>query len=537
MEKVGVYCRLSDEDRDKKNVNDDSDSIQNQKSMLLKYALQNDWDVIDIYSDDDYSGAGMYRPDFERMIKDCEAGRINLVLCKTQSRFSRDMEVVEKYLHNKFLLWGVRFVSIVDNADTEVRGNKKARQINGLINEWFLEDLSDNIKKSLSNKRDDGLFMGSFAPYGYIKDPKNKHKLIIDEVASEVVRKIFEHYKNGLGYYRICQILINDRVDCPSIYKKKSGSNFICMNIDYSTVKWTTDTIAKILRNEAYIGNLVQGKRTSVSYKNRKYKPVEKEKWSVKENVHEPIIDMNTWIAVKKRLMKNKNESPTRSGDIHFFSQKVYCAECQKIFMRNVYSVKGEPSGKRAYLQCKGAKKYRSCCNRNAIRLDMLETAVIDEINLQLQRFYNQNSLEQQYNNQSKIKSRYPDRIKALELEKAKLERKVNDQNIYYKNLYEDKINKIISEQEFVMLREAYLQDTENAKKRIQVIDEELEALKAKANKKDNIISTLKKYKKINKLNKTIIDEFIDKIYIGKVNEETKERDIVIEWNIEELTL
>ena len=118
IEKVGVYCRLSDEDRYKVNKTDDSNSIINQRSMCLKYANQNNWDVVDIYSDDDFSGAGIYRPDFERLIKDCESGKINLVLCKSQSRFSRDMEVIEKYLHNKFIEWGVRFVSIVDNADT-----------------------------------------------------------------------------------------------------------------------------------------------------------------------------------------------------------------------------------------------------------------------------------------------------------------------------------------------------------------------------------------------------------------------------------
>ena len=153
IEKVGVYCRLSDEDRDKLNKNDDSDSIVNQRSMCLKYAQQNGWNVVDIYSDDDFSGAGIYRPDFERMIKDCESGRINIVLCKTQSRFSRDMEVIEKYLHNKFVEWGVRFVSIVDNADTDNEANKKSRQIKGLVNEWYLEDLSNNVNKSLKNKR------------------------------------------------------------------------------------------------------------------------------------------------------------------------------------------------------------------------------------------------------------------------------------------------------------------------------------------------------------------------------------------------
>jgi len=532
--KVGVYCRLSDEDRDKKTKNDNSDSIQNQKSMLLKYALQNNWDVIDIYSDDDYSGAGVYRPDFERMIKDCENGRINLVLCKTQSRFSRDMEVIEKYLHNKFALWGVRFISIVDNADTEVKGNKKARQINGLINEWYLEDLSDNIKKSLSNKRDDGLYMGSFAPYGYIKCPDNKHKLIVDEVAAEVVRKIFEYYKNGLGYYKISQILNNEKIDTPSIYKRKNGSKFVCCSLDYSKAEWNVDTIYRMLRNQTYIGDLVQGKSTSISYKIHKYKAVEKENWSIKKNAHAPIIDIDTWLSVQERL--GKNETPTRTGEIHFFSKKVYCSECQKSFMRNVYRVKNEPTGRRAYLQCKGAKKYRCCENNKAIRIDLLEDAVMNEINLQLKKFYNLTSLEKQYNNSS-IKSKYPDRISILEVEKAKIERSMDDQNIYYKNLYEDKVKKVISETEFAQLREVYIQEIEDNKKRIQVINEDIELLKVKNNRKDNISNILNKYKKINELNKIIIDEFIYRIYIGNINETTRERDITIEWNIKEITM
>ena len=533
IEKVGVYCRLSDEDRDKKSINDDSESIQNQRSMLLKYALQNGWDVVDIYSDDDYSGAGVYRPDFERMIKDCESGKINLVLCKTQSRFSRDMEVIEKYLHNKFIEWGIRFVSIVDNADTKVKGNKKARQINGLINEWYLEDLSDNIKKSLSNKRDDGLFMGSFAPYGYIKDPENKHQLIIDEAVAGIVRKIFEHYKNGLGYYKITQILNSERIATPSIYKKQSGSKFVCYNLDYSKAEWNVDTIYRMLRNQAYIGTLAQGKRTSVSYKVRKTRAVEKENWSIKENAHKPIIDMDTWIAVQQRL--SQHESPTKTGEIHFFSQKVYCDECKRVFMRNVYNVKGEPSGKRAYLQCKGAKKYRNCNNRSAIRLDILESAITDEINLQLKKFYNQALLERQYHTNKNIGDRHSDRMATLKLERENAKKKLNERNVYYKNLYEDRVKKVISEEEFIILREAFLQELEDSQKRIGVIEKELELLKIKMNRKDNITNTLKKYKKINELNKVIIDEFIDKIYIGKVNEEAKERDIVIEWSIEEV--
>ena len=198
--RVGIYCRLSDEDRFKKDKNDDSESIANQKSMLLKYALNKNWEVVNVYSDDDYSGADINRPKFNELIKDCEDGKIDIVLCKTQSRFSRDMEIIEKYLHNKFIEWNVRFISIVDNADTSIESNKKSRQINGLINEWYLEDLSQNIKRSLKNKREDGLFVGSFAPYGYMKSSENKYKLVIDLVASKVVKDIFKMYENGYGY-------------------------------------------------------------------------------------------------------------------------------------------------------------------------------------------------------------------------------------------------------------------------------------------------------------------------------------------------
>ena len=175
--------------------------------MLLKYAIEQGWEVVNIFSDDDYSGADNNRPGFKQLIEACENGKADIVLCKSQSRFSRDIEIIEKYLHNKFIEWGVRFVSIVDNADTDVEGNKKSRQINGLVNEWYLEDLSKNVRKSLQNKREDGQFLGSFAPYGYMKDPDNKNRLLIDPVAAEVVKEIFKMYKYGNGYYKIAKSL------------------------------------------------------------------------------------------------------------------------------------------------------------------------------------------------------------------------------------------------------------------------------------------------------------------------------------------
>ena len=531
IEKVGVYCRLSDEDRDKLNKNDDSNSIINQRSMCLKYANQNGWNVVDIYSDDDFSGAGTYRPDFERLIKDCESGKINIVLCKSQSRFSRDMEVIERYLHNKFVSWGVRFVSIVDNADTSIESNKKSRQINGLINEWYLDDLSANIKKSLKNKREDGLFMGSFAPYGYEKSADDKHKLVIDSVAANVVKKIFQLYAEGYGYYKICEYLNNNNIPPRSVYKKQKGSKFVCSCCDLKTIKWKPDTVAQILRNEVYIGNLVQGKITSMGYKVHKFKRVDKNDWSRIENSHEPIIDLETWNKVQKIL--GTHQEPIKTGEIHYLSRKVYCSKCEKVFIRNVYNVNEEHTIKRAYLQCKSAKKYHSCDNNKAIKMEELETILLNAINDLLDNYYDKNNLQELYNKRNQQDTKTHEKIIILEKEKNNLNKKIEDNKTFYRNLYEDKVKGTITDDMFNMMSNDYLKEIETMNKRIKSIDDEiknLQVIKETRNQSDEILN---KYKHITKLNKVIVDEFIDKVYVGVYDKETKTRDIEIEWNLE----
>ncbi len=529
IEKVGVYCRLSDEDRDKLNKTDDSDSIVNQRSMCLKFANQNNWDVVDIYSDDDFSGAGMFRPDFDRLIKDCESGKINLVLCKSQSRFSRDMGVIEYYLHNKFIEWGVRFVSIVDNADTNIESNKKSRQINGLINEWYLDDLSQNIKKSLKNKREDGLFMGSFASYGYERDEEG-HKLVVDPVAAEVVKKIFKMYADGYGYHRICEYLNNNNIPPRSVYKKQKGSKFVCSNCDLETVRWNPDTIAQMLKNEVYIGNLVQGKTTHVSYKNHKKKKVAEKDWCRIENAHEAIIDMDTWNKVQYVL--GTHYRVKKNGQINYFTRKVYCSCCGKAFMRNEFKVKSEKTGRRSYMQCKGNKKFHICDNNKSIRTDKLEEILLNAINDLLNNYYDKNNLKELYENgyeqDNNIES-----IKALIKEKENLTKKINDNKNYYRNLFEEKVKGVLNEDMFQMMSKDYFNEIENMMSRIEIIDMQIEELKINKKEKKQADDILKKYKHIKTLNKVILDEFIDKVYIGEIDKDNNTRNIEIEWNFE----
>ncbi len=167
--KVAIYCRLSEEDRNKQFETDDSNSIQNQKAMLMQYALSRDGNFTTFTATMITPAADRNRPEFNKLLDDAEQRKIDVILCKTQSRFTRELELVEKYIHGLFPIWGIRFVSIVDNADTANKGNKKSRQINGLVNEWYLEDMSENIKSVLTNRRQNGLHIGAFALYTAIR--------------------------------------------------------------------------------------------------------------------------------------------------------------------------------------------------------------------------------------------------------------------------------------------------------------------------------------------------------------------------------
>jgi site-specific DNA recombinase len=326
MNKVAIYCRLSDEDRNKTNSFDDSESIQNQKNMLNKYAIEKQWDIYKIYSDDDFSGLDSDRPEWNQMIQDAEAKKFSTVLCKSQSRFTRDMELVEKYLHKKFVEWGIRFVGMTDNADTSNKGNKKQRQIMGLTNEWYCEDISENIKAVFEDKRNEGQFIGSFATYGYKKDPKNKNKLIVDENVKSIIELVYQWYLEGYGTQHIAFMLNEKGYPNPTKYKQNEGFNFknSSANNDYGL--WNKTTVKRILKNEVYLGNMIQGKRKKVSYKSKKIISTSQDQWIKVENTHEPIIEKNIFDEVQRRISVKQKSSG--KGQAHIFTTKVKCMDC-----------------------------------------------------------------------------------------------------------------------------------------------------------------------------------------------------------------
>ncbi len=516
--KVAIYPRLSEEDRDKRNETDESESIQNQKSMLIEYAINQGWEIYDIYTDEDYTGADRNRPEFNRLLRDAEARKFDIVLCKTQSRFTRELELVEKYIHGLFPQWGIRFVSIVDHADTNIKGNKKARQINGLINEWYLEDLSENIKSVFNNKRQNGVHIGAFALYGYQKDPEQKGHLIIDEEAAQIVREVFTLFSQGYGKTTIARILNDRGIPNPTEYKRQKGLRYKQARSKSSTL-WKYFAISNMLTNEIYIGNMVQGKYGSISYKTKKNKPRPKEEWYVVENTHEPIIDRELWDRVQI-LIKEKSK-PFSNGQIGLFARKVKCMYCGYT-LRSSKNTSGE-----YYLQCPTRHVSKEACQGSMISVNVLERVVLKELRELSKKYIDENYIAEH----TEFNSRITEQIEIKENLISDYQQKSNECSEGIKSLYIDKVKGLITEDIFIDLTKNLHADKNRAEEMILTLSEQIEELKQKLLCAEGKEKLIKQYTNVEKITREIVDTMIDYIEVGKRIPGTRERPINIYWN------
>lgn len=526
MDKAALYCRLSKEDKDKLNQGDESASIQNQKLLLVDYAIEKQFTIHEIYIDDDYTGMDCDRPAFNRLIKDAKAGYFQTIICKTQARFTRDMELVEKYLHGLFQVLGIRFIGVVDNVDTNIKGNKKARQINGLINEWYCEDLSENIRSVFKAKMEKGQFLGSYASYGYMKDPKDKYKLIIDEEAAAVVRKIFSWALQGMGHKRICDKLYEEKIPTPSEYKKSKGLKYEnpASYIGYGKIGiWGTSTIQKILNNRMYIGEMVQGMERKVSYKSKKVIRVPESEWIIVPNCHEPIINPETFMLVQeirknRRYVRTASEGSNKS--VSLLAGKVKCKDCGSTLTR-----------------CNGGTKYitlycqlykrtkKEQCSPHTIKylnlVEILEDKIRNIINEHLQHIdineyfvFEHDDNKILYNKQKTL---------------TKLDTKIKQIQNAISTLYIDKANQILSEDEYMNLKETLNQQVFELKVNYKTLEDEIMRLTFNNAKHEEKEKLIRRYADFEALDFETVNEFVDYIEIGEKDED-KNQEIIIHW-------
>ncbi|MCM1365174.1 MAG: recombinase family protein [Ruminococcus sp.] len=515
--KVAIYCRLSEEDRNKKNKNDDSESIQNQKTLLLQYAMDHDWEVVGIYSDDDYTGSDRRRPEFNRLLADAEAHLFDIILCKTQSRFTRELELVEKYIHGLFPIWGIRFVSVVDNADTANKGNKKSRQINGLVNEWYLEDMSENIRSVLINKRENGQHIGAFALYGYKKDPNQKGHLIIDEEAAAVVREVFQLFSQGYGKTAIARMLNERGIPNPTEYKRLHGLRYKQPTMKNSTL-WKYFAISDMLVNEIYIGNMVQGKYGSISYKSKINRPRPKESWYIVEGTHEPIIERELWDKVQAIVALRAK--PCYTGKVGIFAKKVRCVNCG-------YVMRSSKNRGKHYLQCSNRHVAKDACIGSFIGQDKLEQMVIGELKRLSDEYLDRDELEARVDFCNELTAQK----EKLRKELAAYERQIEDYAKKIKTAYMDKLNGVITENDFLDLTREFSADKERLTHAATDTQKQIAAIDARLSAGDNRRKIIEQYLDFDHLTRDMVELLIDHITVGKREKGEKDPPVEIHWN------
>lgn len=364
--KAAIYCRLSREDREKKG---ESESIRNQKALLTQYALDQGYELAGIYWDEDYSGMDRDRPGFRALIRAAQEHRFDLVLAKTQSRFTRDMELVEKYLHGKFPEWGIRFIAVVDRVDTQDRAGKKSRQINGLVNQWYLEDLSASVRSVLDQKRRQGVYIASFPLYGYRKDPADKGRLVPDRETAPVVRRIFALALGGAGARKIARVLNGEGIPSPAARKALEG--IPCPGAGERPL-WSPATVSRILHNRTYAGDLVQGRHRKISYRSKRTVNLPPDQWMVVEGTHQPLVPPRTFDRVQD-LLRDRARSGG-NGQIHPLARLAVCAGCGSILEQT-------GTGGRRYLRCRVHQRAPDrCSNSTCTPLESLEGLVLDRV-------------------------------------------------------------------------------------------------------------------------------------------------------------
>lgn len=493
--KIGYYLRLS---RDDGLESVESNSIGSQRIIIRQYIRDNlpESDSITEYVDDGYTGLNFERPNVKELLRDIQNGCVNCVIVKDFSRFGRDYLETGKYIFNDFPLAGIRFIAINDNYDS-LHTNSADRfmmPMKTMMNNYYSMDISDKVQKAFRAKQKAGQFTGAFAGYGFIKDETDKHILRIDENAASVIRRIFDLYVSGQGKQAIARLLNAEGIPCPSAYKKLMGSNYHNSHKPDTPDYWTYSTIARILTNEMYIGNMVLNK--SVRMKPRaRAKANDRENWIITEGTHEAIITKEKW-ELTQALLKKRGRQTDFAHKVSTFAGFIVCADCGRTMSR-ITNKWGEHQ--RSYYICGTYKKYGSViCSRHSVGEEILERNVLDVINRFLARTdIVMESIPMDIPQNTKIIRGYNSALSALKAKKKKL--------------YESYAGGIISLEEY----QEYKRDYESDEKKY-------EALAASAVCEEEVLNrvklqwvkTLQRQKKLEKLDRGILAETLEKIYV-----------------------
>ncbi len=503
---VGIYIRLSQEDKDKK-YESDSESVINQKELLRNYVKNNNFNLVKEYVDDGFSGTDFERPGFKSLLEDINNKKINCVIVKDLSRLGRDHVMTGYYIETFFPENNIRFISILESFDSfKNQASNDSSTFIIACNDYYSKQNSIKIRNVLNEKRKSGKFVGSLPCYGYMRDPEDKGHLIPNPETAPIVKKIFKWRADGIGPTEIANRLNKEHVVTPSGYKK---TNYSSRLIDRDN--WNISTVKKILINRIYTGDLVQHTQTKVSYKSKKKIKLDEKLWIVVENTHEPLVDKDTFDYVNNLRKRNTRNYEIKTGrEKRLLEGKLFCKECG-----NRLTVLYRKKQDYWSVNCNRYSRdpVRGRCYSHFYPYNYLEEQVLEQINKSVSKLMKELDLKQL--NDEVVKNVYKETnnidnvIKNLEIEKEKITKRIT-------TLYNDRCDGVISAETYKELAK----ESETKLKEINDLIDNENIKKYKIKNKVNVLpdytKKIKKLLNLNKPKKELIDTLIDKIIIDK---------------------
>lgn len=519
---TALYLRLSKDDGDK----EESESISNQRKILRAFAEENKIIVYDEYVDDGFSGTNFDRPDFKRMMNDIKNKKINMVITKSLSRLGRDYIETGRLIEKFFPENDIRYIAILDDVDTLLDSSTDFVALKNLMNDFYAKETSKNVKKTKNRKRkNDGFYYISQAPFGYKKiDIKGNLEIVEDQ--AKVIRRIYKEFKEGKGTYQIAKILNREGILTPGLQMKLPVA---VKNETPITKIWDCTQVRRILQNPVYIGTVVQNKTRKISYKSKKKINTPKDEYLYMENHHQPIIDLETWDIVQK-IFENKEEQRISEND-ELLKPFLYCAHCHNhlsIAHRKRHYKSGDKID--TYIICSTANSVKSnrICFRQYNTYHIVEEKVLDNIRETIKHYFetfdDDKAFEVLLNNQ-KGREELDNKIKKNDAELANINEKIQI-------LYNDRLNKLIEESDFILFSEGLKVQREKALNIKKELEEELAVFnmqEVKTKIKDTMKETMKQLAQGAEFTKEVLTQLVKRIEIDK------DKNINIQYNFLEL--
>ena len=519
---TALYCRLSCDD----DLQGDSNSIRNQKMLLKQYADEHKLRNVRFYVDDGYSGSNFDRPDFQRMIRDIDEGKVSTVIVKDMSRFGRDHILVGYYTKYYFAEADVRFIAVYDQVDSETNPDDDITPFKNILNEMYAKDCSKKIRAVMKAKGNAGKHITTLPPLGYKKDANDKEKWVIDEQGAETVREIFSLCIKGYGPTQIARILTERGVDTPVVYFHKHGLPTPSKIRDGSEI-WDQKSVAGILENLEYTGCTVNFKTYKKSYKSKKRIELPQEEWLIFENTQEAIIDRQTFDTVQK--IRQCKRRPTPMGEMNALSGMLYCADCGK----RMYLCRCTTMKQAEYFNCSSYRKaLKRTCTSHQITVKAVETLLLEDLRRTV-RFagsQKQTFLQLLQNNADEKEKQ---ELKANTRDLTAAEERIKALDKIIQSLYEDKVAGKLSEERYLKLSETYEGEQAGLTEKVKALKATLEKRKEQQSRIRDFMKLVEKYSDIQELTPEIIRSFVDRIIVHEKRKENGHyrQDVEIVYN------